>query len=167
MNLYDTDTRYQLCAALGCAPYANHSYNARRNAQLNLNSRTPYVTDSTLRYHHARVINSCEIVNGCFFKLVETVALDGRNTRRGSRVVVFDLTGAAIYHPSLDKCRATSKQAGKDYATWFAAFDRSRITRSCWKPARRKLPQAPHSCRPWPHSFRPQWSAAHDHRPHC
>lgn len=123
MNLYDTDTRYQLCAALDCAPYANHSYNARRNAQLNLNSRTPYVTDSTLRYHHARVINSCETVNGCFFKLVESVALDGHNTRRGSRVVVFDLTGAAIYHPSLDECRATSKQAGKDYAAWFAAFD--------------------------------------------
>jgi hypothetical protein len=123
MNLYDTDTRAALCAALDCSAYRDESHRAKIDAQANLNGRTPYVTDSTLRYHHARVTDSRVMESGCFYLIVERVALDPHNTRRGSRVVLFDLTGHALYRPSLDQCRATSRAAIADYYRWRETFD--------------------------------------------
>ena len=68
----------------------------KQNAQQNLRGKTHYVDDETLRYHHARILGARAICDGLFFKIIESVSLDMRNTRRSFRVVVFDLFGAVV-----------------------------------------------------------------------
>ena len=93
--------------------------NVKYNAQSNLQGRTHYATDETLRYHHARILNSDEILDGLFFKIVESVALDMYNTKRGFRVVVFDLFGNTVERKDLDQSFKTKKAAQKDHAINF------------------------------------------------
>jgi len=89
------------------------------NAQRNLQGKSHYADNDTLRYHHARILNSNAILDGLFFKIVESVALDMHNTKRGFRVVVFDLFGNTVERKDLDQCFKTKKAAEKDYAVNF------------------------------------------------
>ena len=92
---------------------------AKYNAQRNLQGRSHYATNETLRFHHARILNSNAILDGLFFKIVESVALDMHNTERGFRVVVFDLFGNTVERKNLDQSFKTKKAAQKDYSINF------------------------------------------------
>ena len=92
---------------------------AKYNAQRNLQGRSHYATDETLRFHHAKILNSNAILDGLFFKIVESVALDMHNTERGFRVVVFDLFGNTVERKDLDQSFKTKKAAEKDYSINF------------------------------------------------
>tara|TARA_R110000787_G_C13314996_1_gene435868 strand:+ start:365 stop:886 length:522 start_codon:yes stop_codon:yes gene_type:complete len=92
---------------------------AKYNAQRNLQGRSHYATDETLRFHHSRILNSNAILDGLFFKIVESVALDMHNTKRGFRVVVFDLFGNTVERKDLDQSFKTKKAAEKDYSINF------------------------------------------------
>ena len=74
-----------------------------------------YVDDSALRYFNSRICDATEIMDGLFFKIVESVALDMHNAERGYRVVVFDVFGAIVERASLDNCYKTRKQAEKNF----------------------------------------------------
>lgn len=107
--------------------------NAKYEAQDQLAGRTHYVDDSTLRFHHARIVN-CNIAHdGLLFWLVESVALDMNNTKRGCRFVVFDIFGNVISHVSLDKCFKTSKAANKACREYLETVDAKKITKEALK----------------------------------
>lgn len=126
-----------IMTAANVAPYTNKSSNAKSNAQENLKGRTHYAEDDTLKFFKARIVSSAADQNGLFFKLVESVALDYDNTRRGFRVIVFDLFGRVIYRPSFDECCSTSAAAVKlwmkadkiDPATYYRADLKHRANR--------------------------------------
>jgi hypothetical protein len=106
MNMTKTIT-----AAANVAPYTERSSDPKNNAQLNLAGRTHYTEDQTLKYFKARIVSARPDQNGLFFKMVESVAIDHNNTRRGFRVVVFDLFGHVVYRPSFEECTGTSAAA--------------------------------------------------------
>lgn len=93
------------------------------NAQDALTGITHYCDTGTLRYHHSRIVGACVVSCGAFFKITETCAQDYQNTKRGYRVVLFDLTGQAVYRPNLDEMTRTREQADKAFWVWFNQFD--------------------------------------------
>ena len=100
-----------ITTAANVAPFTDRSSDHKRNAQQNLQGRTHYAEDESLRFFHARIVSAHADQNGLFFKMVESIAVDYKNTRRGFRVVVFDLFGQVIYRPSLDDCASTQAAA--------------------------------------------------------
>jgi hypothetical protein len=82
--------------------------------------RTHYVTDSTLRYFHARITSARPIMEGLFFEIMESSSKDMHNTARGFRVVVFDVFGETVYRPGIEDMKSTSAAARKTYKTEFA-----------------------------------------------
>ena len=93
------------------------------NAQDALTGITHYCDPQTLRYHHSRIVGACVVSCGAFYKVIETCSQDYQNTRRGYRVVLFDLTGEAVYRPSLDELTRTREQADKAFYAWLNEFD--------------------------------------------
>jgi hypothetical protein len=106
MNITNTIT-----TAANVAPFTFKSSDHKRNAQENLQGRTHYAEDETLKFFKARIVSAHADADGLFFKMVESVALDYDNTRRGFRVIVFDLFGQVIYRPSFDECTSTKAAA--------------------------------------------------------
>ena len=89
---------------------------SKLNAQQNLSGRTHYVDDDTLRFFGSRIVSAYPTDNGLFFKIVESVATDHDKSRRGFRVVVFDLFGCAVFRPSFEECTSSSAAAEKYYS---------------------------------------------------
>ena len=113
-----------IATALGTCPFKDSSWlTAASNAQNALSGITHYCDTSTLRFHHSRIVGASVASCGAFFKVIETCAQDYQNTRRGYRVVLFDLTGTAVYRPSLDELTRTREQADKAFYVWLDQFD--------------------------------------------
>ena len=93
------------------------------NAQDQLTGLTHYCDAGTLKYHHSRIVGACVVSCGAFYKVTETCSQDYHNTKRGYRVVLFDLTGSAVYRPSLDELTRTREQADRAFWAWFNQFD--------------------------------------------
>jgi hypothetical protein len=104
-----------------CKLYGYQSCDTKRNAQLNLDGRTYYVTDATLRWHKSRIVGAREIAGGLLFKLTTSDALNMENTKRGFRVHVFDLFGTHVWGMDLDQATKRKEQAEKAYTD--AEFD--------------------------------------------
>lgn len=83
----------------------------KTNAQRNLEGRTHYVDSETLRFHKSRILTTHVTDCGLIFSIVESVALDMHNTKRGYRSVTFDLFGNVINRASLEDCKSTKKAA--------------------------------------------------------
>lgn len=97
--------------------YTSEASDPKTNAQRNLMGRTHYVDDDTLRWHHARILSARAMCNGLLFGIVESVALDMRNTKRGVRYVLFDVFGRTVgTRVDLEHCWKRSEQAVK--AMW-------------------------------------------------
>ena len=103
--------------------FANQSYDIKIDAQCNLQGRTHYVDDATLRYHKARIIDASVHAQGLLFLLVESVARDSENTRRGFRFVIFDLFGFILARPDLENTFRTVTQARKALGITLAGID--------------------------------------------
>lgn len=94
----------------------NHS-DPKTNAQRNLMGRTHYVDPDTLRFHKARILSARAVCDGLLFAIVESVALDMHNTKRGVRFTIFDLFGKVVgERASLDACWSRREAATK--AMW-------------------------------------------------
>lgn len=118
------NTAQIIAAALSTAPFREaYRSSATLNAQEALSGITHYCDAGTLRYHHSRIVGASVASCGAFFKVTETCAKDYHNTRRGYRVVLFDLTGEAVYRPSLDELTRTREQADRAFYAWFNEFD--------------------------------------------
>jgi hypothetical protein len=92
-------------------------------AQNQLEGRTHYVEDSTLRYFYARVIGAHDDADGLLFWIVESTAQDHENTARGFRPVVFDIFGEVVFRPNLSGMVKTSDKARALYRDWLESFD--------------------------------------------
>ncbi len=96
--------------------YREESSNPKWCAQRNLQGRTHYVDDDTLRFHKSRVLRAQPCDNGLLFYIITSDALDMHNTKRGFRYVIFDLFGNVLGRPDLEHAFRTSAQAVK--AMW-------------------------------------------------
>ena len=96
--------------------YRNESSNPKLNAQRNLQGRTHYVDDASLRWHKSRVLSARVVDNGLFFAITTSDALDPNNMRRGFRYVVFDIFGNILERPKLEDAFRTHAQCVK--AMW-------------------------------------------------
>jgi hypothetical protein len=97
-------------------PYRAESSDPTSNAQRNLEGRTHYVDADTLRFHKSRVLKTYIPDNGLLFGLIESVAMDMHNTKRGFRYVVFDIFGTVLSRVNLEECFSTREKAQK--AMW-------------------------------------------------
>ena len=100
-----------ISTAVNVELFGHKSSDPKRNAQQNLNGRTHYVDDDTMRFFGSRIISARPTDDGLFFRIVESVATDHNKSRRGFRVVVFDLFGHPVFRPSFDECTSTSAAA--------------------------------------------------------
>jgi hypothetical protein len=117
-------TAQSIATALDTSPFKDaHRLTPVLNAQDALGGITHYCDAGTLRFHHSRIVGASVMSCGAFFKVTETCAQDYQNTRRGYRVVLFDMTGSAVYRPSLDELTRTREQADKAFYSWFDQFD--------------------------------------------
>lgn len=91
--------------------FGHKSSDPKHNAQKNLNGRTHYVDDETMRFFGSRIISARPTDDGLFFRIVESVATDHNKSRRGFRVVVFDIFGFKVFCPSFEECTSTSAAA--------------------------------------------------------
>ena len=122
---------------MNCNLYRHQSSFPKGEAQANLRGRTHYVDDDTLRYHKARVLSTRIIDDGLLFALIESVALDMDNTRRGFRYVVFDIFGHIVSRVDLEDSFRTRGQASKAMWDYLDAIDAIEITREAVERERR------------------------------
>lgn len=91
--------------------YTEKSSNPKWNAQANLEGRTHYVDDDTLRFHKSRISTTAITDGGLLFALVESYAVDPDNRQRAFRPVIFDVFGNVKSRPGLEGGYTTSKKA--------------------------------------------------------
>ena len=113
------DIASKISAAADVELFKEKSANPKWSAQQNLQGRTHYVDDSTLKYFGSRIISAYPINDGLFYKIVESVSTNYDNSIRGFRVVVFDLFGTPVFRPSFEECTNTSAAADKYYGKTF------------------------------------------------
>jgi hypothetical protein len=92
-------------------PFRQEQSDPKYNAQRNLNGKTHYVDDDTLRFHKSRVLSSYHLRGGLLFRIITSDALDMHNAKRGFRAVVFDVFGTTIYRPKLEDATKTRDAA--------------------------------------------------------
>lgn len=100
------------------------------NAQQNLMGRTHYVDPETLRYHKARILSARANHDGLLFMLVESVAIDPDNRKRGFRFVVFDIFGTVIERAKLEDTYRSQEKAAKAMWDYLGTIDPVAITRA-------------------------------------
>lgn len=93
--------------------YDSKSYRAKYNAQLNLEGRTHWASDSNLKFFGCRISSAHETENGLLFYVVESSFLDFQNTKRGFRYAIFDIFGECVARLDVDHAYSTSAQAKK------------------------------------------------------
>jgi hypothetical protein len=91
--------------------YRNESSDPKYNAQRNLEGRTHYVDDDTLKFHKSRILRTVITDGGLLLAIIESYAVDMHNTSRAFRPVIFDLFGTVIECPKLEDGFKTHKQA--------------------------------------------------------
>lgn len=102
---------------------SRYFYHPRDAAYDALAGRTHYADPETLRYFHSRILSARPILDGLFYRITESCALDPDNSRRGFRCVVFDIFGEIVYRQELAQCRASRDPAERDCTRWLETFD--------------------------------------------
>lgn len=92
-------------------PFRDESSDPKFNAQRNLNGKTHYVDDDTLRWHKSRVLSCRPLHGGLLLRIICSDALDMNNTKRGFRAVVFDVFGETVSRPDLEHASNTKQAA--------------------------------------------------------
>ena len=110
----------QTLQSLNLRTFSDKSYDAQRNARINLEGITHYVDLDTLRYFKSRIVKAFDSCHGSIFFLVESVAKNPDNTERGFRFVLFDVFGEVVnprdvYYTTSDK----AKKAGYAFLETF------------------------------------------------
>ena len=116
---------------MGYSLYRNESSDSKYNAQRNLEGRTHYADDDSLRFHKSRINTSVITDGGLLFAIVESYAVDMRNTSRLFRPVIFDISGHVISRCKLEDGFKTSKQAIKAMWDELNSIDAATVTTDC------------------------------------
>jgi hypothetical protein len=117
--------------------YSNASSYPKLNAQRNLQGRTHYVDDDTLRGFHSRILSARATHEGMLFAITTSDAGDYQNRTRVHRYVIFDVFGTVLERPTIEDSFRTSKQALA--AMWKAinAIDAKAVTLAAIENAKR------------------------------
>jgi hypothetical protein len=117
--------------------YRNESGYPKINAQRNLQGRTHYVDDDTLRGFHSRVISARHTDGGLLFAIVTSDAKDYQNKSRGFRYVIFDLFGTVVErNPSSVDREYFRTSAKAEEAMWAALNSLDVVKLTCEAIAR-------------------------------
>jgi len=119
--------------------YTDHASDPKLNAQRNLDGRTHYVENGTLGWHKARVLSCCTSHAGQLLTIIESVALDWDNTKRGFRYVTFDLFGTVISRVQLEECWRTQEEAREWRDGFLAEVDAVAVNREGLARERRSV----------------------------
>jgi len=103
--------------------YSNKSSYPKTNAQLNLEGRSYFATDSALKFFGARISSAHQSASGLVFFIVDSSFLDMNKTKRGFRFHLFDIFGQEIGKQELDQAVKTSEQARKAGYRFLDQFD--------------------------------------------
>jgi hypothetical protein len=103
--------------------YDNKSSYSKSNAQLNLEGRSYFATDSALKFFGARINSAHQSASGLLFFVVESSFLDMQKTKRGFRFHLFDIFGQEIGKQELSEAVKTSEQARKAGYKFIDQFD--------------------------------------------
>ena len=108
----------------GISGYECKSCDPKYNAQRNLEGRTHYADDDTLRFFKARILSSRTEVDGLLFVIVESVPNLSKNPAKSKRAVVFDIFGTVINDRDGEAAwHRTSDQARDSACEFVAGFD--------------------------------------------
>lgn len=103
--------------------YSNKSSYTKNNAQLNLDGRTHWASDSNLRFFGCRINSAHETASGLLFYVIESSFLDFNKTKRGFRYAIFDVFGECVARLDIEKAFKTSTQARKAMYQELNSFD--------------------------------------------
>ena len=110
--------------------YNQESYDAKRNAQLNLAGRTHFADDDTLRYFRSRISSSNHHDNGLLFSLIESCSGDYEHKTRVFRYAIFDVFGHCVARPDLAHGFKSTEAARKALYVALNAIDAVQLTRA-------------------------------------
>lgn len=111
---------------LGISGYECKSCDPKYSAQRNLDGRTHYADDGTLKFFSARILSAREYADGLLFVLIESVPGLNKDKSKTKRAVIFDIfgtvvndrNGEAAWHKTSDK----AKDAAREFVAGFDAI---------------------------------------------
>ena len=115
-----------IARAIGESLFSSSGNYPKDTAQSNLNGKTPYANDGTLRYFFSRIVSTRTTDHGLVFMLIESTAADYQNRSRGFRFVAFDLFGKVINDracANTEELISTSAKCEKAMWAWVNNFD--------------------------------------------
>lgn len=122
--MLNDDIARSIARAINESRFERQGYDAKANAQRNLQGKTHYVDDDTLRFFHGRINSAHVHYNGLLFSIVESVAADMNNRSRGFRFVTFDLFGIVVNDRSnTDELCSTGAKAHDQMQAFVNSFD--------------------------------------------
>ena len=104
---------HDLLRSIGSAPFRSESGHPKWDAQRNLQGRTHYVDDDTLKGFKARILDAGLAHDGLTYWLIESVGSKPTDPRRNKRFVAFDVFGTVL--TLRDDWRATKSSDGDLY----------------------------------------------------
>jgi hypothetical protein len=112
---------HEIAAALraaGVPLYADRYSDPTSAAEDQLGGRTHYADPATRRYFRSRILSAYPVMNGLFFRIVESLSADHNHTRRVFRVCLFDVWGTTVYRPDLDDSFPNRAAAERAFKNW-------------------------------------------------
>jgi hypothetical protein len=103
--------------------YDNKSSYPKNNAQLNLEGRNYFATDSTLRAFGSRINSAHPTASNLLFYVIESSYTNWEKTKRGFKFVVFDIFGEEVNRLSIAEAVSTSEKARKAMYSFLNNFD--------------------------------------------
>lgn len=103
--------------------FTDRSSYALPQAQRNLEGRTHYVDDATLKYFGSRVLSCGMTDDNSILYLIESCKTSYDGGGREFRFVVFDVFGTAVERAYLGKGFKNSEQARRAMWDWLNSFD--------------------------------------------
>lgn len=92
-------------------------------AQRNLEGRTHYVDDATLKYFGSRILTCGFTDDNSILYLIESCKTSPDGGGREFRYVIFDVFGTVIQRPVMGEGFKTSEQARRAMWEWLNSFD--------------------------------------------
>jgi len=136
-----TSTLRSIC---GISAFECKSCDPKYNAQRNLEGRTHYADDGTLKFFKARILSARHDADGLLFYIIESTPGISDNPKKTKRAVVFDVFGTVVNERASSTggtWYATSDQAHKDAKAFIASFDAITHTTEALKARAKRLDQ--------------------------
>lgn len=103
--------------------YDNKSSYPKNNAQLNLEGRNYFATDSTLRAFGSRINSAHPTASNLLFYVIESSYTNWEKTKRGFKYAIFDIFGEEVQRLSIAEAVSTSEKASKAMYLFLNNFD--------------------------------------------